>query len=163
MSQRHLHGFVVLVQCRGPHFDDSLARTRLRGSYLEDLAFDPKLVPWPNRSWPAEFVKPGADDAASGFDIAFHQQPHRDRGCVPAAGGETSKDRTGCGPLVEMKRLRIEFGSKTLDAIRIDADAPRAEGLSRCKIFEVALGYTGLSSGPAFTRSATQAQRCIHA
>src|SRR5687767_13467260 len=45
-----------------------------------------------------------------------------------------------------MKRLRVEFGGKALDAVRIDADAPGAEGLSRCEIFQVALGHSGSGS-----------------
>ena len=117
IAQRHLHKFVVLTQRRGPDLDDSLVGTRLRGSYFEHFAFDPKLIPWPNRSWPAEFVKAGADDAASGFEIAVDQEAHRDRGGVPAARSETAKYRLGGGPFVEMKRLRIEFGGKALDAV----------------------------------------------
>src|SRR5947209_15509175 len=93
ISQRHLHGFVVLVQRRGPHLDNSLVGMRFRCSYLEHFAFDPKLIPRPDGSWPAEFVKPGANYTASGFDIAFDQESHRDRGGVPAACGETSKYR----------------------------------------------------------------------
>src|SRR5687767_13838677 len=45
-----------------------------------------------------------------------------------------------------MKRLRVEFGGKALDAVRIDTDAPGAEGLSRCEIFQVALGHGGSGS-----------------
>lgn len=73
IAHKYLHGFVVLIQCRGPHLDGSLVGTRLRGSYLEHFAFDPKLIAWPNWSWPAEFIKAGADDAASGFEVAFDQ------------------------------------------------------------------------------------------
>jgi hypothetical protein len=46
-----------------------------------------------------------------------------------------------------MKRLRVEFGSKALDAVRIDADPPRREGLPGFKIFEVSLGHIGCLSG----------------
>ena len=128
MAQRHLHGLVVLIQCCCPDLDDSLVRTRLRGSYLEHFAFDAKFIPRANGSWPAQLVKASADDAAGEFEIAVHQEPHGDRGRVPAACGETSKDRVGRGSLIEMKRLRIELGGKAFDALSIDADAP---GLGR--------------------------------
>ena len=47
MADRHLYGLVVLIQRRGPHRDDSLIGTRLRGSDLEHLTFDgsPLLAP----------------------------------------------------------------------------------------------------------------------
>jgi hypothetical protein len=49
-----------------------------------------------------------------------------------------------------MKGLRIEFGGKALDAVRIDADAPRPEGLSCLNIFQVSLGHLGyLLDAPA--------------
>ena len=131
MAHRHLHGFVVLIQRRGPYLDDSLVRPRLRGSDLEHFAFDAELIRWPNRSRPTEFVKTGAHDAASGPQIAVDQESHGDRSGVPAACGETAKHRLSGGSFVEMKWLRIEFGGKALDAVRIDADAPGHEGLSR--------------------------------
>lgn len=143
MAQRHLHRLVVLIQRCCPDLDDSLVGTRLRRSYLEHFAFDVKLIPWPNRSWPTELVKTGADDAAGGFEIAVDQKPHRDSGRVPAACGEASKYRVGRSSLVEMKRLRIEFGSKALDARRIDVDAPGPERLPRFKVFQVSLGHCG--------------------
>src|SRR5688572_3877473 len=136
-----VHGFVVLIQRRSPDLDDSLIGARLRRSYLEHLAFDVQLIPWPNRSWPAELVKAGADEAAGGFEIAVDQEPHGDRGGVPAACGEASKDRVGRSSFIEMKRLRIEFGSKALDARRIDVDAPGRKGLPRFKIFQVSLRH----------------------
>ena len=131
----HLHGLVVLIQRRGSHLDDALVGTRLGGAYFEHFAFDPKFIAWPNRPWPAEFVEAGADNAASRFEIAFDEQPHRDRGRVPSARGETTKDRASGGSFVEMKRLWIEFCGKALDPVDIDADAPGPKRLSRFKIF----------------------------
>src|SRR5687768_16340094 len=157
MAQRHLHGLVVLIQRCCPDLDDSLVRTRLRGSNLEHFAFDMKLIAWPNRSWPAELVKAGTDDAAGGFEIAVDQEPHRDRRRVPAACGETSKDRSGRSSLVEMKRLGIELGSKALDVRRIDVDAAGPKGLPRFKIFEVSLSHGGCLSGRRRQASAVSA------
>jgi hypothetical protein len=64
---------------------------------------------------------------------------------VPAACGQTAEYRVGRGSFVEMKRLRIEFSGKALDAVRIDADAPRSEGLSRLKVLQVPLCHKRLS------------------
>lgn len=36
-----------------------------------------------------------------------------------------------------MKRLRIEFGGEALDSLRVDTKSPRAEGLTRSKVFEI--------------------------
>ena len=83
------------------------------------------------------FVEAGADDAASGLEIAFYEQPHRDRSGVPSARGEAAKDGGGRSSFVEMKRLWIEFGGKALDAVDIDADALGSKGLSRLKVFKV--------------------------
>src|SRR4029078_8825125 len=145
MPQRHLDGFVVLIDRRGPHLDDSLVGARLRGSDLEHFPFDTELIPWPNWPWPPEFVEAGANDAASGLQIAVDQQSHRDSGGVPAACGQTAEYRVGRGSFVEMKRLRIEFSGKALDAVRIDADAPGSEGLSRSKGLHVLLFHKRLS------------------
>jgi hypothetical protein len=92
-----------------------------------------------------ELAKAGANDAASGLQIAVDQESHRDRSGVPAACGETSKYRVNGGSFVEVKRLRIEFRGKALDAVRIDADAPGSEGLSRVKVLQVRLGHKRLS------------------
>ena len=133
----------VLIQRRGSHLDDALVGTRLRGPYFEHFAFDPKLIAWPNRSWPAEFVEAGADDAADRGKLALDQQPHRDRGGVPAACGETAKYRVGRRAFIEVKGLWIEFGGKALDAFAIDADAAGPKGLSRFKVFQVSLAQIG--------------------
>ena len=60
---------------------------------------------------------------------------------MPAACGETAKHRLSGGSFVEMKWLRIEFGGKALDAVRIDADAPGHEGVCRVKVLQVPLGH----------------------
>jgi len=110
---------------------------RFGGSHCKHFAFDPKLIAWPNRLQPAEFVKAGADDAAGRFEIAFNQKFHRDRGRVPTACDKTAKYRVGGGSFVEMERLRIKFGGKALDAVRIDTDTLGLKGLSSFKIFQV--------------------------
>jgi hypothetical protein len=52
-----------------------------------------------------------------------------------------------------MTRLRIEFGSKALDALRIDVDAPGPEGLPRFEIFQVSLGHFGCLWADSASRS----------
>jgi len=102
-----------------------------------------KLIAGPYRSWPAEFVEAGADDAAGRGKLALDQQPHRDRGGVPAARGETAEYRAGRRTFVEVKGLRIEFGGKALDAFGIDANAAGLKGLSSFKLFQVSLDRIG--------------------
>ena len=60
-----------------------------------------------------------------------------------------------CSSLIEMKRSRIEFGSRAPDARRIEVEAPGPEGLPRLnKIFQGSLG--GVVGG-VFLASASKA------
>src|SRR5919198_3139143 len=64
---------------------------------------------------------------------------------MPAARSETLEYRALRGFLVEMERLRIEFGGESLYLRRIDAQAPGAEFLPHGEIFEKALHHARLS------------------
>src|SRR5262249_54270425 len=78
-----------------------------------------------------------ADDAADRLELALDQEPHRERGGVPAARGEALEDRGARGRFVQMERLRIELCGEGLDLLYIDGEAARSEGLANRVIFEV--------------------------
>src|SRR6185437_2517579 len=84
-----------------------------------------------------------ADDAADRTEAARDQEPHRHRGGVPAARRQAAEDRPAGAGLVEMKGLRIEFGGEGFDALRLDPQRRRGEGLTRCEIFKIAFGHDG--------------------
>src|SRR5215216_7914523 len=55
-----------------------------------------------------------------GLKLALHQEPHGDRRRMPAARGQSAEHGAGGRLLVEMKWLRIEFGGKGLDPLRVN-------------------------------------------
>src|SRR5262245_20319432 len=98
-----------------------------------------------HRAWPLELVKAEANNAASGFELTVDQKPHRHRCRVPPARREAAEDGVGCRCLIEMKGLRIELRGKGLDALLVDPDSSRAEGLSNSIVLEISLGHRHFS------------------
>src|SRR5262245_42631335 len=96
-----------------------------------------QLVSWPHRPRPAHFVESGADDAARGIELAFHEKAHGHRRGMPAARSQSPEERVAGAVLVQMKGLRIEFRGEGLDARGLDRKPARAEFLSRLKILEI--------------------------
>src|SRR5258706_7552936 len=142
------HRFAVLVQ-RRPHLDQPLVRSRLRRPHLEPCARDAQRIPGTYGPWPAAFVKAGANEAASGCEIALDQEPHGDRGGVPTAGCQSAEERVARRLLIEMEGLWIEGGGKGLDLLRVDPQPPGAERLPHGKIFEISGSHGSLS--PLYT------------
>src|SRR5262245_56001405 len=122
----HLHRLVALIQRRRAHLEEALVRPRLRWPHLENLTFDAQLIAGSYRTRPAQFFEPRADHAAGGLEVAVDQKPHRCRCGMPTARGEAAEERSAGFLFVEMKRLRIEFGSERLDAFGIDTNTSRA-------------------------------------
>jgi hypothetical protein len=60
---------------------------------------------------------------------------------VPTARGQTAEYSVLRCRSVEMERLRIEFRSKAIDSLFVDAQAPGAKGLSHRKVLEVLLQW----------------------
>src|SRR5271166_4244120 len=81
---------------------------------------------------------------------------------MPAARRESAEDRLLRRRLVEMEWLRIEFGGKGFDPVRLDAHCPGAKGLAHAEIVEVALGHLGVLPYERATRSGA-AGRSNHA
>jgi hypothetical protein len=54
---------------------------------------------------------------------------------VPTARGETAEEGAARGIVVEMERLRIEFGRESLDRRRVDAAACGDVSLPRGELF----------------------------
>src|SRR5439155_22816081 len=95
-----------------------------------------------------------AENPAGWAEIAGDAQPHGQCGGVPAACRQALEQRVARGVVVEMERLRIEFGGKRLDRILVDAQARRREFLADREILEIAhAGYSaGAAADSAFSR-----------
>src|SRR5207249_2778160 len=87
----------------------------------------------------------GADHAGRGLELALDQEPHGERGGVPAACRQAAEYRAARGRLVEMEGLRIEFGGEALDPLLLDPQTPGSEFLSCSEIFEVTHGHSGVT------------------
>src|SRR5712691_6127853 len=146
------HGFAVLVQRRRPHLDQPLVQTRLRRPHLEHFALDAQRIPRTHGPWPAALLKAGANEAASGCEIALDQEPHGDRGGVPPAGCQSAEYRVARHLLVEMAGLWIEGGGKGRDLLCVDPQPPGAARVRHGTIVEIALSHGSLS--PLYTRRA---------
>jgi hypothetical protein len=57
---------------------------------------------------------------------------------VPTAGGEALEARRARRGVIEMERLRIEFGGEALDGVRLDRESVRAEFLADGEVLEMA-------------------------
>jgi hypothetical protein len=94
---------------------DRTLRLGPRWREVDHLALDAQNVTGANWSQPAQFVDGEAQHRMRPERTKGDEKPHRRRSSVPARGGQTFEDRfLGCS-FVEMKRLRIELGGKTLD------------------------------------------------
>jgi hypothetical protein len=108
--------------------------------HLEDFALDAQLIAWPHRTRPADLIEAGPYDPAYGLEFAFNQEAHGDHSGMPTARGQTAEYSVlRCRS--EMERLRIEFRSKAIDSLFVDAQAPGAKGLSHRKVLEVLLQW----------------------
>ena len=109
----------------------------LEGWTSKNLAFDVQFVTRPHRPGPAELIEAEADNTARWLQLAIDQETHGHSGRVPAAGCEPGEDGAGRRRLIEMKRLRIEFRGKGLDALLVDPQSSRSEGLAGRVVFEI--------------------------
>ena len=92
IGHQDLNGLAALVECRCTHLDQTLVWPRFQRTDFENFAFEMQLVAGAHRRRPTELVEPGAEDAARRSELAFDQQPHRQRCSMPAARGETAED-----------------------------------------------------------------------
>src|SRR5438128_986107 len=79
--------------------------------------------------------------------------PPTHRGGMPAARGQPAEDRTACGFVVLVERLRIELGGEGLDPLRVDPDAPgpvRLPGREVLEVFAVHGCVVSSAAGPSF-------------
>src|SRR5208283_6050225 len=76
---------------------------------------------------------------------------------MPAAGRQSPEDRPACHFLVEMERLRVEFGGEGLDLLRVHRPPVGGKGLTRLKIFKIAFDHRSSSS---HTRNASHGRQC---
>ena len=105
ISRIDLHGFLVLVECRGAHPDQASIGSRLRMSHFEHLARCVQFVAWAYRTRPAQFLEAHAQDSAGRPELSLDQEAHRDCSGVPATRREAAKDRFARGLFVEMVGL----------------------------------------------------------
>jgi hypothetical protein len=83
---------------------------------------------------------PGADDAAGGAEVAFHQEPHGHRRGVPAARGQAAEDAASRRRVVQVEGLRVELAGEGGDVVRAHREPPGgAVALARGQVFEVQL------------------------
>src|SRR3979490_701922 len=114
-----------------------------------------QLIPGTHGARPAELVEAGADDAAGGLQLALDQQPHGERGGMPAARRQAAEDRATRRRLVQIEGVRLEFGGETLDPLLLDPQPPGAEGLSYGKVLEISRCH----AEPCFTKMPSQDSR----
>jgi len=137
ISRIDLHGFLVLVECRGAHPDQASIGSRLRMSHFEDLARCVQFVAWAYRTRPAQFVEAHAQDAACRPELSLDQKAHGDCGGVPATRREAAKDRLGRGLLVEMIGLRIELRGKSFDLFPVDPQPAGGKDLACGEVLKI--------------------------
>src|SRR5215216_7675670 len=94
-----------------------------------------------------------------GLKLALHQEPHGDRRRMPAARGQPAEHGAGGRFVVEMKRLRIEFGGKGLDPLRVNRRPAGAVRLPGREVLEVSPTQCAGPSAPTTTRRNGQAIR----
>src|SRR6202050_2298625 len=104
-----LHGFVVLIVGGGAHPDRAAIGFGLRGPHFEYFALGMQFVAGAYRLWPTERIEADPKNAASRLEVAIDQEPHGQRGRVPAAGSQSAERRFFRRVLVEMIGLRIEL------------------------------------------------------
>ena len=71
----------------------------------------------------------GADNAASGLELALDREPHGERRRAPAACRQAAEYAVTSGVLIEMKGLRIELGGKALDPIAVQPRCNRSSAV----------------------------------
>src|SRR5262245_41847696 len=88
------------------------------------------------RSRPVDFSSRPYDSAGE-RQAAFHVQPHRDGGRVPATGYEPLEEAAlGC-LTVCMKRLRVELGRERLDLRLVDRVGAAGKALPHMKVIQM--------------------------
>ena len=93
------------------------------------------------RRQPAHLVDAGRAERGGAADEAVEHHPHHDRAEMPARAGQPLEHRSAGGLLVEMHRLRVEFGGKGQDFLARDAArSERAETAGR-EVFECQRGH----------------------
>src|SRR4029077_9765315 len=121
----------------------------LDGRAPDPLAPHSNLAPGAPGRGQAALVEASADEAASRLEFGLNKQPHRHGSGVPAARGQSTKNRAARRRLIEMKGLRIEVSSEREGPLPFDAQPPGTERLPHCKIFQVALAQMIHDSTPA--------------
>ena len=108
----------------------------LRNPGLRDVDIQRQVVARPQRRQPAHLVDAGRAERGGAADKAVEQHPHHDRAEMPARTGQPLQHRRVGGLLVQMHRLRIEFGGEGQNLLARDvARSERAEMAGR-EIFE---------------------------
>ena len=113
--------------------DDAPVRLGARRYDLSDLAEDLNLITGARRPRPRD-LDTRAYDAPGDGRATLDEQPHGDRGRVPAAGGEAAKQRLGGCLLVEVEGLRVELAREPLNLVRVHDVLRASEALSDAEI-----------------------------
>src|SRR5579872_7176749 len=147
-------GLAVLI-VRGPFDPGDTLRLAFRRDQLDHLAFEMKRIAGTHRLHPAQFVHPGAEQGMRAKGPGRDRKPHRNRRGMPAGGGKPLQDAVLGGFLIEMKRLRIEFGGKAQDLFPRDGLALARKAHPELQIVEPFDHYDLLSCpGRGAARSA---------
>src|SRR5262249_33462545 len=131
-----------------------------RGPKFQYLNLGMKHVARAGWLGPSKFVHSRTDDAVHRFQPALDTKSHRQRCCVPAARGKPFEEAVGCGCVVKVKWLRIEFAGEGLDGLRGYGDGPATKGLADLEVLEIEVGHgvsgcvsSALGRAVSFTRS----------
>jgi hypothetical protein len=89
-----------------------------------------QFIAWPNWLGPTKFIEAGTHNATRRLQLAFHEEAHGKGSRVPAARRQPAEDRVLRYVVVEMERLWIELGGKTLYPLLFHYESPRAEPLA---------------------------------
>src|ERR1039457_2144821 len=101
-----------------PYLHNALVRFRARRQYFDDLAFHPQNIASARGPWPSD-IPAQTDDARGERQSGCDQEPHGDRGGVPAARRQSPKDAGLGSRFIQVERLRIELRGERFDTILV--------------------------------------------
>ncbi|GCC47268.1 hypothetical protein chiPu_0031153 [Chiloscyllium punctatum] len=143
-DDRRLHlaqNLATRVAHRALEGDDAGFRAALRNPRLDDADVQRQIVTRTQRRHPAHLVDPGRAERGGAADEAVEQHPHHQRAEMPAGARQAAEHGFLRRLLVEMHRLRVEFGGEGEDFLaRHMARAERAE-TAGLEVFEGQRGH----------------------
>jgi hypothetical protein len=124
LNRRRLNRLVALVEGLNPDRHYAAVRTGLRRLDVDNLTFNVQGVAGARGARPIS-IRRSRLSVPRRWGGPAHQQAHRYRRSVPAAGRESAKERSFGKVITEMKCLRIELGGKADYLFLINFDTPR--------------------------------------